>query len=237
VVKANAGKSEGRALRKAAEKEAMLVWQSADSSRQFESKKALRKAYKRHLKATQLCTITMDNEHGEDSDESISESTADKKRTMQATTILNALVTERGLNNEVVTPASAPKTKKKKKKKPPVTASLTEDTGISTQKRPLEPSEVPTSKKARKTFTEELMKEVIKFMAKQPERSASRSESEIEKDAREAECTSSELEKCNASECPTRPNKLKKRSCPSPFAAQNYTRPVNKPVYENLLYL
>jgi hypothetical protein len=107
----------------------------------------------------------MDNENAEGSDDSTSESTAEKMRSMQAAHILNALVTERGLNNKDVTPASAPKTKQKKK--PPVTASLTGGTGISTQKRPLAPSEVPTSKKARKTFTEELLKEVSKFMAKQ----------------------------------------------------------------------
>jgi hypothetical protein len=167
AVKANGGKSEGRALRKAAEKELMLAWQSADSSRQFESNKALRKAYKRHLKATQESTSTLDTEHAEESEESISGSTADKMRTMQAATILNALVTEKLLNNKVDTPASEPKTKKKKKKKPPVTESLTEDTGIITQKRRSEPSEVPTSKKARKTLAEEIIKEVSKIMAKQ----------------------------------------------------------------------
>ncbi len=48
-----------------------------------------------------------------------------------------------------------------------MTESLTEDTGISTQKRRSEPSEVPTSKKARKTLAEEIMKEVSKIMVKQ----------------------------------------------------------------------
>jgi hypothetical protein len=167
VVKANGGKSEGRALRKAAEKKLMLAWQSADSSRQFESNKALRKAYKRHLKATQVSTSTLDTNHAEELDESISGSTADKMRTIQAATILNALVTQSGLNNKVDTAASAPKTKKRKKKKPPVTESLTEDKGISTHKRRSEPNEVPTSKKARKTLAAEIMKEVSKIMAKQ----------------------------------------------------------------------
>jgi hypothetical protein len=35
------------------------------------------------------------------------------------------------------------------------------------QKRPISPSEVPPSKKVKKTFTEELLKEVSKFMATQ----------------------------------------------------------------------
>ncbi len=168
LVNAKGGKRERRALRKAAEKEAMLAWQSADSSRQFESKKALRKSYRRVVKAPKLRTMNLDDENADASDDSTVEGTGEKKLTMQAAHILDALSTGKRLNNKHVTTLSAPKTKQKKKKKQPVTASLMGDTGMSpllppagsSQKCPFAQSEVPSSKKAKKTFTEELLKEV-----------------------------------------------------------------------------